>query len=156
MQSQCVLPRSQVPQPTCSWKWVGVTLPLKVTNFSLQPSSMDNCGRAWPVGCLLDSSTPHEATRTVPLFVHSLVFPPALHFYPPPDRNFCWRHIFHLDFSFLAFVFLTSSNFAFVSDDTSVQLKCISFGGVVLVCVCANFYRLWLWPACKMQPALRH
>ena len=27
--------------PTCSWKWVGVTLPSKVMIFSLQPSSMD-------------------------------------------------------------------------------------------------------------------
>ena len=62
---------SQVPQPTCSWKWVGVTLSFKVTNFSLQPSSMDNCDRAWPMGCLLDFSTPHKATCTVSLlFTH--------------------------------------------------------------------------------------
>ena len=45
---------SQVPQPTCYWKWVGVTMPLKAGNFSLQPSRRDNSGRAWPVGCLLD------------------------------------------------------------------------------------------------------
>ena len=36
---------------------------------------------------------------------------------PPSDCNFCWRHIFHLDFSFSAFGFLTSSNFAFLSDN---------------------------------------
>ena len=48
-------------------------------------------------------------------FVHSLVLPPALKFYPPPDRNFWWRQIFHLDFSFSAFIFLTSRNFGFVN-----------------------------------------
>ena len=67
----CCPEPSQVPQPTCSWKWVGVTLSFKVTIFSLQPSSMDNCDRAWPMGCLLDSSTPHETTCTVSLlFTH--------------------------------------------------------------------------------------
>ena len=50
-------------------------------------------------------------------FVHSLVLMLTLHFYPPPDRNFCWRHIFRLDLSFSAFGFLTSSNSAFVSDN---------------------------------------
>ena len=29
---------SQVPQPTCYWKWVGVPLPLKHHNFTLQAS----------------------------------------------------------------------------------------------------------------------
>ena len=48
-------------------------------------------------------------------FVHSLVLLPALHFYPPPDRNFCWREIFQLDLSFSAFIFLTSRNFGFVN-----------------------------------------
>ena len=48
-------------------------------------------------------------------FVHSLVLPPALKFYPPPDRNFWWRQIFHLDFSFSAFIFLTGRNFGFVN-----------------------------------------
>ena len=48
-------------------------------------------------------------------FVHSLVLPPALKFYPPPDRNFWWRQIFHLDFSFSAFIFLPSRNFGFVN-----------------------------------------
>ena len=68
----CASVDSQVPRLTCFWKWVGVTLSFKVTNFSLQPSSMDNCDRAWPMGCLLDSSTSHEATCTVSLlFTHS-------------------------------------------------------------------------------------
>ena len=36
-------------------------MPLKAGNFSLQPSSTDNSGRAWPVGCLLDFWTSHSA-----------------------------------------------------------------------------------------------
>ena len=56
---------SQVPQPTCYWKWVGVTMPLKAGNFSLQPSRTENSGRAWPVGCLLDFWTSHEDTCTI-------------------------------------------------------------------------------------------
>ena len=56
---------SQVPQPTCYWKWVRVTMPLKAGNFSLQPSRTENSGRAWPVGCLLDFWTSHEDTCTI-------------------------------------------------------------------------------------------
>ena len=33
---------SQVPQPTCYWKWVGVPLPLKHHNFTLQASRAFN------------------------------------------------------------------------------------------------------------------
>ena len=40
-----------------------------------------------------------------------------------------------MDFSFSAFGFLTSSNSAFVSDDTGVQSKCISVSAVVLMSV---------------------
>ena len=46
-------------------------MPLKAGNFSLQPSSTDNSGRAWPVECLLDFWTSHEATCTSSLlFTH--------------------------------------------------------------------------------------
>ena len=62
----------------------------------------------------LNTSQSHLHSFT---FVHSLVLPLALLFYPPSDHNFCWRHIFHLDFSFSAFGFLNSSNFAFLSDN---------------------------------------
>ena len=62
---------SQVPRLTCFWKWVGVSIPPQVGNFSLQPSSTDNSGRAWPVECLLDFWTSHEATCTSSLlFTH--------------------------------------------------------------------------------------
>ena len=36
-------------------------------------------------------------------FFHSLVLPFALHFYPPPECNFCWRQVLQLDFSFSSF-----------------------------------------------------
>ena len=76
-------------------------------------------GRIWVlIGfCHISRSHLHSLT-----FVHSLVLPLALRFYPPQDCNFCWRHIFHLDFSFSAFGFLTSSNLAFVSDNMGVRM----------------------------------
>ena len=43
---------------------------------------------------------PHAQAR---LFFHSLVLPFALHFYPPPECNFCWRQVLQLDFSFSSF-----------------------------------------------------
>ena len=33
---------SQVPQPTCYWKWVGFTIPLKQDNFTLRASRAFN------------------------------------------------------------------------------------------------------------------
>ena len=44
---------SQVPQPTYSWKWVGVSIPQKVGNFSLRPSSTAIWQRSRLRGCLL-------------------------------------------------------------------------------------------------------
>ena len=46
---------SQVPQPTCYWKWVGVSIPQKVGNFSLRPSSTAIWPRSRLSGCLLSS-----------------------------------------------------------------------------------------------------
>ena len=67
---------------------------------------------SWVLIGFLNTSRSHLHNRT---FVHSLVLPLALKFYPPPDRNFCRRQIFHLDLSFSAFIFLTSRNFGFVN-----------------------------------------
>ena len=36
---------SQVPQPTCYWKWVGSTIPLKQDNLTLQASRAFNMAR---------------------------------------------------------------------------------------------------------------
>ena len=36
---------SQVPQPTCFWKWVGSTIPLKQDNLTLQASRAFNMAR---------------------------------------------------------------------------------------------------------------
>ena len=67
---------------------------------------------SWVLIGFLNTSRSHLHNRT---FVHSLVLPLALKFYPPPDRNFYRRQIFHLDLSFSAFIFLTSRNFGFVN-----------------------------------------
>ena len=42
---QRVIPPSQVPQPTCSWKWVGCTIPLKQANLTLEASWGFNMAR---------------------------------------------------------------------------------------------------------------
>ena len=36
-------------------------------------------------------------------FFHSLVLPLAADFFPPLICNFCWSHLFHMDFSFFSF-----------------------------------------------------
>ena len=51
--SQCLTSGSQVPQPTYYWKWVGVSIPQKVGNFSLRPSSTAIWQRSRLRGCLL-------------------------------------------------------------------------------------------------------
>ena len=57
---------SQVPQPTCYWKWVGVSIPQKVGNFSLRRSSTAiwRCSRLG--GCLLSSSGSWLALTPMP------------------------------------------------------------------------------------------
>ena len=36
-------------------------------------------------------------------FFHSLVLPLAADFFPPPICNFCWSHLFYMDFPFFSF-----------------------------------------------------
>ena len=57
---------SQVPQPTCYWKWVGVSIPQKVGNFSLRLSSSAiwRCSRLGR--CLLSSSGSWLALTPMP------------------------------------------------------------------------------------------
>ena len=47
---------SQVPQPTCYWKWVGFTIPLKQDNFTLRASRAFNMARTLEQANLLESS----------------------------------------------------------------------------------------------------
>ena len=47
---------SQVPQPTCYWKWVGVTIPLKHHNFTLRASRAFNMARTLEQVYFLESS----------------------------------------------------------------------------------------------------
>ena len=51
----CSVTYSQVPQPTCYWKWVGVSIPQKVGNFSLRPSTTAIWQQSRLRGCLLGS-----------------------------------------------------------------------------------------------------
>ena len=64
--SRSIIITSQVPQPTCYWKWVGVSIPQKVGNFSLRRSSTAiwRCSRLG--GCLLSSSGSWLALTPMP------------------------------------------------------------------------------------------
>ena len=62
----CVVVCSQVPQPTCCWKWVGVSIPQKVGNFSLRRSSTAIWRCSMLGGCLLSSSGSWLALTPMP------------------------------------------------------------------------------------------
>ena len=51
----CELPPSQVPQPTCYWKWVGFPIPLKQANLTLRASSSAILRYSVLNGCFLSS-----------------------------------------------------------------------------------------------------
>ena len=46
---------SQVPQPTCYWKWVGFPIPLKQANLTLRASSSAILRYSVLNGCFLSS-----------------------------------------------------------------------------------------------------
>ena len=76
---ECSLP-SQVPQPTCYWKWVGVSMPKKVGNFSLRPSSTAiwRCSRL--SGGLLSSYRSQVAlTPALEFYIHPVLLQPGIH-----------------------------------------------------------------------------
>ena len=52
---------SQVPRPTCFWKWVGATVCLYRGNFTLRHSSGEICARIIKNAILLDCSMYQEA-----------------------------------------------------------------------------------------------
>ena len=79
---------SQVPQPTYSWKWVGVSIPQKVGNFSLRPSSTAIWPRSRLSGCLLSSYgswLPQTPTLNFHISPSAAV---ARHLCPPPNPHF--------------------------------------------------------------------
>ena len=62
---------SQVPRPTCFWKWVGATVCLYRGNFTLRHSSAHISARISKNAILLDSSMYQEAPSPVSkIFIH--------------------------------------------------------------------------------------
>ena len=112
---------SQVPQPTCYWKWVGVSIPQKVGNFSLRPSSTDIWQHSRLRGCLL-SSYGSWLSQTPTLNFHispsaavagHLCHPPNPHFAPSQSSfRYCCVYTtvfltstFHISFHGILFSF---------------------------------------------------
>ena len=93
---------SQVPQPTLG-SGLGLHCPYRrgifLSTLPARPiwTAHGQGGAYWIAPHL---RKPHAQAR---LFFHSLVLPFALHFYPPPECNFCWRQVLQLDFSFSSF-----------------------------------------------------
>ena len=79
---------SQVPQPTCSWKWVGAPVPLQAGIFSFRPSSTKKCKSDMDNGVLIGFVNISGRLMPNHKFFHSLVTALALDFFPPPDCNF--------------------------------------------------------------------
>ena len=102
-----VLNCSQVPQPTCYWKWVGVSMPQKVGTFSLRPSSTAiwRCSRL--SGGLLSSYRSQFAlTPALEFYVHPVLLQPGIHVTlpiltsSPSQSSFRFHRFFYLYFPF--------------------------------------------------------
>ena len=91
---------SQVLRLTCSWKWVGIPVPLWAGIFSFRPSSTKKCKSDMGNGVLIGFVNISAKLMPNHKFFYSLVTALALDFFPPPDCNFWQRQVFHLDFSF--------------------------------------------------------
>ena len=64
------LPLSQVPQPTCYWKWVGFPIPLKQANLTLRASSSAILRYSVLNGCFLSSYGSQRALT--PMWISTL------------------------------------------------------------------------------------
>ena len=98
---------SQVPQPTCYWKWVGVSMPQKVGTFSLRPSSTAiwRCSRL--SGGLLSSYRSQVAlTPALEFYIHPVLLQPGIHVTlpiltsSPSQSSFRFLRFFYLYFPF--------------------------------------------------------
>ena len=98
---------SQVPQPTCYWKWVGVSMPQKVGTFSLRPSSTAiwRCSRL--SGGLLSSYRSQVAlTPALEFYIHPVLLQPGIHVTlpiltsSPSQSSFRFHSFFYLYFPF--------------------------------------------------------
>ena len=98
---------SQVPQPTCYWKWVGVSMPQKVGHFSLRPSSTAiwRCSRL--SGGLLSSYRSQVAlTPALEFYIHPVLLQPGIHVTlpiltsSPSQSSFRFHRFFYLYFPF--------------------------------------------------------
>ena len=78
---QCRLqPASLVPQPTCFWKWVGVSMPLRADNFSLRPSSTAILQDSMLSGCLLSPYGSQVAlTPTTKFHIHPVLLQSSIY-----------------------------------------------------------------------------
>ena len=63
-------PPSQVPQPTCYWKWVGFPIPLKQANLTLRASSSAILRYSVLNGCFLSSYGSQRALT--PMWISTL------------------------------------------------------------------------------------
>ena len=71
---------SQVPQPTCYWKWVGVSMPLRADNFSLRPSSTAILQDSMLSGCLLSPYGSQVAlTPTTKFHIHPVLLQSSIY-----------------------------------------------------------------------------
>ena len=103
----CGVKYSQVPQPTCYWKWVGVSMPQKVGTFSLRPSSTAiwRCSRLG--GGLLSSYRSQVAlTPALEFYIHPVLLQPGIHVTlpiltsSPSQSSFRFHRFFYLYFPF--------------------------------------------------------
>ena len=67
------IPPSQVPQPTCSWKWVGVPNPLYAGNFSSDLSGQKKFRESLSDGVLIGFLVISGSHMNDHTFAHSLV-----------------------------------------------------------------------------------
>ena len=121
---------SQVPQPTCYWKWVGVSMPQKVGNFSLRPSSTAiwRCSRL--SGGLLSSYRSQVAlTPALEFYIHPVLLQPGIHVTlpiltsSPSQSSFPFSQVFLLVFPISTFmIFLMCINW-WTKNNSVIQTK---------------------------------